>query len=236
MTRAYRHWTFAFRITSRVVSRYTLDILAEIAFRVGIVKKPQMTLLWQKGHTWNPSIPHPSFEANLDASGHRTNPSIELSDFSMPIVRDNCQIHETPAMATSLSPPAISQRRSRHDSDSSATRPHVSSYHGPFHDYASSIAQRPSHESHAPLIQHPSEAHPHYYRDRAGSVISDDESSERVSLHAPLMVVTGGELMGLQSRHGYPRANSDPGSPPTEEGLGIKFDQRSGGVERGYGE
>ncbi|KAF1950600.1 hypothetical protein CC80DRAFT_482449 [Byssothecium circinans] len=232
MTRRYRHWTLPFRILSRIVTKYTLGIICNILASLKLIKEPQKTLLWQKDHTWNPDLSYRTPKPETRTTAHRANPSIELSDFSMPMERDDSQqAHETPAMAHSLFPPAISQRRPRQDSDSSLMRPSHSSQ-----------SERTGHDSHAPLIHKPAEIHPHDYRERAGSAMSDGESRHSgeimgspASLNDPLLGVTAGGVTGLQSRQEYTRANSDPGSPPIEDGLGISFHEGDRDVERGYG-
>lgn len=258
MTRIYRHWTFPFRSLSRLLSRFTFDPMERFAVAIGLVKYRQKTLLWTKIHTHDPDIALP---APLQTSRPHGNPSIELSDFSNAMARDDSQhshahaAHETPAMAHSLFPPAIPRYRPRQDSDASAARPSPSPplLHGignpaPSASPPSLLAHRPSHDSalsFAPLLQRPSEAHHH--REHAGSAtaVQSDErdprsSGEEFGLISPVSPVRVGEytpcLGMVQSRQGYMRVNSDPGSPPGVDALGI----RMGGVadddlERGEG-
>lgn len=222
-TRRYRHWTFYFRRISRWFSLFT---------SIGFIKYPQKTLLWTKDHTHNPQIPQSAPEADK----HRANPSIELSDFSTAMVRDGSEQshhqYETPAMAHSLFPPTTSTRRPRNDSDSSAPRPSPSLFSAP--NAPSSLSfHRPSYDSSiSPLLQRPTEAH--HQRERAGSATSDDlgyrssgEDHGYGSPVSPLLITDHSPFLGLnptlQSRQGYARANSDPGSPPTADALGISM-------------
>ncbi|KAF1973731.1 hypothetical protein BU23DRAFT_463721 [Bimuria novae-zelandiae CBS 107.79] len=233
MTRIYRHWTFFFRRLSRLLSKFTFDPMERFAVAIGLIKHPQKTLLWTKEHTYNPDVPIDPPETR-----HRANPSIELSDFSTAMVRDDSQQshhqYETPAMAHSLFPPAIPRRRPRQDSDSSAPRPSPSLFSHAGNSHDSSIS---------PLLQRPSEAH----HQRAGSAtsMSDDgmqssgEDQGYGSPGSPVPVSERAVFLGLaptlQIRQGYARANSDPGSLPTAEGLGISVDQFGVDVERGMG-
>ncbi|KAL1612211.1 hypothetical protein SLS60_000435 [Paraconiothyrium brasiliense] len=238
MTRIYRNWTFFFRRLSRLLSRFTFDPLERLAVAIGLIKHPQKTLLWTKVHTHDPDIPIPG----PSTPRPHGNPSIELSDFSTAMVRDDSQhshhAYETPAMAHSLFPPAIPQRRPRQDSDSSAARPSPSLLGQRYGSPSESLSKRPSHDSSlsmSPLLQRPLEAH--HQRERAGSANStipdhDDRrsSGEEYGLASPTSPVRVGEQspfleMGIggmvQSRQGYVRANSDPGSPPGVDALGI---------------
>ncbi|CAI6244916.1 unnamed protein product [Periconia digitata] len=223
-TRTYRRFTYIFRAISRLVMRYTLDIASDLAYRAKIIRKPQDTLLWHKEHTWNPipKIPSDS-HTPIPRSHTRGYPSFELHDFSTPMQRDGShQSNETPAMAHSLFPPTIPRHRPRDDSDASMVRPHSSTFH------------RPSHDSEAFLIRRPSTAHPHDSTRYNESAIVDDDMwhgsdglGSPVDLHderptfRPLLAIEG--MGGMQSRQGYTRANSDPGSPPTQDGLGIQY-------------
>ncbi|KAF2450783.1 hypothetical protein P171DRAFT_146450 [Karstenula rhodostoma CBS 690.94] len=249
MTRIYRHWTFSFRSLSRLLSRFTFDPMERFAVSIGLVKYRQKTLLWTKTHTHDPDIAVP---APVQTPRPHGNPSIELSDFSTAMARDDSQhshehgASETPAMAHSLFPPAIPQRRPRQDSGASAARTSPSLLHGignpaPSQSPSSFLTHRPSHESalsFTPLLQRPSEAH--RQRERAGSATSvqSDERDRRSGgeehgLMSPVSPVRVGEytpFLGMvQSRQGYTRANSDPGSPPGVDALGI----RMGGVADG---
>ncbi|KAJ4292476.1 hypothetical protein N0V90_009138 [Kalmusia sp. IMI 367209] len=233
MTRIYRQFTFPLRLLSRLLSRFTFDPLERFAVAIGLMKYPQKTLLWTKSHTYEPDLPLPY----IPPFRRQGNPSIELSDFSTAMVRDDSQqshhAYETPAMAHSLFPPAIPQWRPRQDSDSSAAHP------------SPSMLDRPSNDlSISPLLRRPSEAH-HYQRERVGSANSEDErrssgeehispnlpGSPRGVTEPPAFTSFLGLSATLQSRQGYTRANSDPGSPPSAEGLGIRIGEWD--VERG---
>ncbi|KAK7186938.1 uncharacterized protein CC84DRAFT_735552 [Paraphaeosphaeria sporulosa] len=257
MTRIYRHWTFPFRRLSRLLSRFTFDPMERFAVAIGLIKYPQKTLLWSRTHTHDPDI---ALSAPVQTPRPHGNPSIELSDFSTAMVRDDSQhshehaAYETPAMAHSLFPPAIPQRRPRQDSDASAARPSPSLLYGignsapfPLPPSPSYLAHRPSHDSalsSRPLLPRPSEAH--HQRERAGSATSmqSDErdprsSGEENGLMSPVSPLRVGEykpFLGMvQSRQGYSRANSDPGSPPGVDALGIRMSGVAEDLEKGEG-
>ncbi|KAF2634402.1 hypothetical protein P280DRAFT_413855 [Massarina eburnea CBS 473.64] len=243
MTRIYRHWTFPFRLLSRFITKYTLGIVSKLLSSLKLIKVPQKTLLWEKRHTWNPAISYLASITETRRPDHRTNPSIELTDFSIPTERNDPQhVQETPATAHSLFPPASSKSHSRQDSDSSVLRSSSPTFRHPSHEYMGSpLSEHANHESHVSLIPRPAEIHPHTYRKSVGSAVSDEESRHSSeyygspsSLDDPLLGRSGG-IVGVQSRQGYARANSDPGSPTTEAGLGIQFYQRDRDVEKGYG-
>lgn len=232
MTRTYRHWTFLFRWISRVVSHWTLDPLERLAIIIGLIKKPQKTILWTKDHTWNPVVvPSPTIApSNLNAS-----PSIELSDYSGPSrPHPDTHMHDTPAMAHSLFPPAITTRRPRNESDASLIPP----------TSMSSTRPRTSDDSSAPLIQRPSDTYHHRHDTEPRTSAEARRSLEDAySPSSPQgdSAVTGGWLspeITLHSRQAYRRANSDATIPPltsvveeVQRGLGIRMDERD--LERG---
>lgn len=228
MTRKYRHYTFWFRRFSRLLSYFTFTPLERLGIAIGLLKYPQGTLLWTRKHTHEPDIPQvPDIPTRP-----QENPSIELSDYSAARLRDEWSHsphhYDTPAMAHSLFPPAIPQRRPRVDSDSSAARPSPSLFERTSNDHSTSS-----------LLQRPNEAH--HRHERMGSIPSDDghRSSGEESL-SPFPPAGGAEQSmlasylglntNLQIRQGYTRANSDPGSP-NEVGLGIPMVERD--LERG---
>lgn len=202
--RTYRHWTFFMRWLSRECSRWTLDPMEKLAIIFGLIKKPQKTLLWTKHHTWDPDVPRATMQGT-EAVSKQTNasPSIELTDFSHAAPHPGPLVQETPVMAHSLFPPAIPTRRSRNESD---PRPRMSD------------------DSSAPLIQRPSEAY--HQRAEAEGRRSDEGRVSFEETWPPASPPDAAPVYGgwlgpeamLQTRQGYRRANSEPGSPP---GLGI---------------
>lgn len=233
MTRKYRHWTYGFRLFSRVVLKVTIDPVELFAVTVGLVKRPQKTLLWTKTHTTNAS--HLEYPPTIPAYAphHRVNPSIELSDYSSVAMErdDSQQMHDTPAMAHSLFPPALPRRRPHRDSDSSQPMPSSPIF--------ASIGNE---TSISPLIRRPMETL--HYRERADFAVVDDEHRssgedmlsptllhEETSLINPLLA----SGPGLQSRQRYERANSDSAQHSATQGLGISMQDLSAGsdLERG---
>ncbi|KAF1841258.1 uncharacterized protein K460DRAFT_322312 [Cucurbitaria berberidis CBS 394.84] len=224
-TRMYRHWSFPVRWLSRQLSRWTLDPMEKLAVLVGLVKKPQKTLLWTKGHKWDPVVPQAKamVPAQINPS-----PYIELTDYSTTAPHMDTHIHDTPAMAHSLFPPAIPTRRPRNESDASLLPP-----------------SRTSDDSSSPLIQRPSEAH-HQRVDSEGRRSGEGRVSfgETWSPATPADArpAYGGGLGAdatVHSRQGYQRANSDPGSLPVDiaemaqSGLVIHFRNPDPDLERG---
>ena len=230
MTRTYRRWTYFFRLASRGVSRWTLDPMEKFAYHIGLIKMPQKTILWTQSHKWNPAIP-----PQLTPSLANASPSIELTDHSS-APRVDLHVHDTPAMAHSLFPPAITTRHGRHGSDASSFSP----------------PPRPSYDSSKSLIRKPSEASHHRTESRG----SDDDRASvggricdggRVSFEdmiSPVSPPDQGSSHGwmglgpaLHSRQGYQRANSEPRSLPAEnaggapQGLGLSFRERD--IEKG---
>ncbi|CAN9158265.1 unnamed protein product [Alternaria alternata] len=111
MTRAYRSLTLFARRTSRV----TMNQLEKLALAIGLIKKRKKTLMWTRHHTWNPLVPRRTSSSGRDHL--RGAPSIELTPYDNDRVPD--VVFETPAMAHSLFPPAITPRRTRNESDAS---------------------------------------------------------------------------------------------------------------------
>jgi len=224
-TRIYRRWTFYARLASRALSSVTLDPLEKLAVVVGLIRKPQMTLLWTKKHNWDPVVPQSSSLAPLE----NRNPSlsIELTDYSTTTPPIDSHVQDTPAMAHSLFPPAISTRWHRNEGDASRNS-------------ARSLSPtRTSEDSFRPLIQRPSEAH-HLHGDAEGQVGGDGRISFEDTISPASPHDQGGWLglnMALHTRQGYRRAGSDPRSQPVDvvesarQGLGIHL--RDEDLERG---
>jgi hypothetical protein len=239
--RRYRHWTYAFRWISRKLTQVTLDPIEKLAVWVGIIKKPQKTLLWTKSYEWGPDHPdRPTAPISAATSRHRTNPSIELTEYTSPMVRDGShdsqQAGETPAMATSLFPPAISTRRRPQNTYESVLRSDSQRLSEDF-AAAQQFLSRTSDESPtAPLIRRPGQAHRHDHLELARSATVDDErrrSSDEIGYpvsppamaHSSLSPFFASDA-DVHVRQGYARANSDAASSPPEGGLGIRFDSR----------
>lgn len=235
MTRSYRSYTYFVRQVSRFASKFTVNPLERLGVVVGLIKTRQKTLLWTKNHTWNPVVPPDPVPDALRQNRHhhsRASPSIELTDYSTVPLNDRT-VYETPAMAHSLFPPAITTRRPRNESDASNYDLGIPIYE--------QHRLRSSEDSSDPLIQRPDYCH----RSRAsrggkGSTkdrrASDDtDAGSEIDLASPFDVShfeesSHGGWLGstLQSRQGYRRANSDPGSQPIDlvpfesvGGLGI---------------
>ncbi|KAH7394856.1 hypothetical protein DE146DRAFT_63761 [Phaeosphaeria sp. MPI-PUGE-AT-0046c] len=232
MTRDYRALTYWLRAASRFVSKYTFDPLESLGVSTGLIKTRQKTLVWTKKHTYDPKIVR---APSTRAANHAASPSIELTVYPDHGRLDSA-VQDTPAMAHSLFPPAITPRRPRNESDASFTEPSLPIYE----------QYRISHEDAGLSIQRPSEVHrsraasQDYSQRTSGERRRSSEVSERRSSNEFLLSPTSlsterpvfGEWTGLdtemQSRRGYQRANSDPGSPPDlvvvmgeQGGLGI---------------
>lgn len=228
-TRTYRHSTFFLRWLSRQLSRWSLDPMEKLAVIVGLIKKQQKTLVWTKHHTWDPVVPPSPRQTTTSFPTYpNASPSIELTDYSTNVPHTEIFIHDTPAMAHSLFPPAIPTRRPRNESDASLLPPN-----------------RRSDDSSAPLIQRPSEtyhqgAEPESRRSGEGRV-SFEETWSPASPPDAGPVYDGWRAPDgtLHSRQGYQRANSDPGSLPVEirdmaqSGLGIHVRNTDSDLERG---
>ncbi|KAL1798543.1 hypothetical protein ACET3X_002580 [Alternaria dauci] len=209
MTRAYRSWTLFARYTSRA----SLAQLEKLALAVGLIKKRKETLMWTRHHTWDPDVPRQTFPSER---GHfRAAPSIELT----PYENDGASnaVFETPAMAHSLFPPAITPRRTRNESDASLDPLDLPSW------------PRTSGDSSTPLIQRPSQV---YQQNEADGAMSGEErrSSETPCLEPEPVrgnAQTWPNLQdAVQNRQGYHRAHSDQGfslqtEEPEHSGLGI---------------
>ena len=251
-TRDYRSWTYWFRATFRFISKFTFDPLESLGVKFGLIKSRQKTLVWTRKHNWDP--PTPPEQPPPTMPGHVASPSIELTDYST-APHDDSAIQDTPAMAHSLFPPANTIRRPRNESDASFTESALPIYE----------QYRISDDSNRPLIQYPSDVRrsrvastsEHSRRasgeGRRSSEYADARSSGEYTLSPaspPDEQPSFGGWLGLnttvQSRQGYRRANSDPGSPPVDvvaeveaggSGLGINMDDRggSGGRDGGAG-
>ncbi|KAI8942314.1 hypothetical protein NX059_000393 [Plenodomus lindquistii] len=220
MTRRYRHWTYILRLTSRLLSGVTLGPLEKFAIAIGLIKKPQKTLLWTKHSTWIPNI------AVTQLRPAKPWPSIELTDYSMAGPGPGGHVADTPAMAHSLFPPAITTRP-RNESDASTYS--VSMY----------TQLRTSDHSYQMIIQRPSEAH-HTRGDVEGRSSGEGRHSLEdnfLSVSSPERDYWSGPDTAVHSRQGYRRANSDPRPPPTDlvdatqSGLGIDIQHRD--LEKG---
>lgn len=198
MTRHYRQYTYPVRIVARFAARYTLDPLEWLAYKVGLIKTTQQTLVWTKVHTWSPRVPQrlhpPSFELTEPYGGPAT----------------DSRVQDTPALAHSLFPPAESIGRSRTSSDTSLRPDLCDGYH-----------YRVSNDSNTPLVRRPSETH--HTGHRSNSPSSEEHRITAESRKARMSSDESTPFSGwlglsptLQSRHTYKRANSDPGSPPFE--------------------
>jgi hypothetical protein len=237
MTRDYRKLTYWFRATFRFFSKYTFDPLESLAVSAGLISARQRTLVWTKGHVYDPP-PRPQ---PTRPSRHTTSPSIELTlyhDGDQPLAE---AVQDTPAMAHSLFPPALTTRRSRNESDASFTEPVLPIYdhYRTSDDSSRPFVQRPSdvHRSRAPSIDHRRSASG---SGRRSSEFTDNRSSSEYMLSptSPPADEQGlGVWLGLntvQSRQGYQRANSDP--PPfiadaAQGGLGINVEEHHGGAD-----
>lgn len=253
LTRSYRSLTSPLRLTSRFISKFTFDPLESLGVFVGLIKMRQKTLLWTKSHTWDPPTPDtattriaitepplpPPFQ-------HIGSPTIHLSDYSSLSPTTTHAQNDTPALAHSLFPPALTTRRSRNESDASLNEPMLPIY---------SQYHRSSDDSYAPLIQRPEDIH----RSRAGSgsastgdrrrssdvtdpqagwedVRIDGETEGEQRFGAWLGMQGGGER--VYTRQGYRRANSDPGMPPVDgstTGTIAEGEGEGEGVEGGLG-
>jgi hypothetical protein len=240
MTRDYRSMTYWLRVASRFVSKFTFDPLESLGVKFGLIKTRQKTLVWTKTHDWNPKVDaNPLTEPSTATAAHHASPSIELTDYST-VAQGESAIQDTPAMAHSLFPPALTTRRPRNESDASHHEPALPIYE----------QYRTSDDSHRRLIQRPSDVH----RSRAPSSsergrrssearresdIAGRSSSEYATSPAspPDEQPSFGGWLGLGSsfrgRQGYQRTNSDSGSPPDDiaaeaqqDALGIRYDTR----------
>ncbi|KAH7061917.1 hypothetical protein BKA63DRAFT_191724 [Paraphoma chrysanthemicola] len=240
MTRDYRSLTYWFRVASRFVSKFTFDPLESLGVSFGLIKAKQKTLVWTKTHTWDPKVipDNPTTEPS-SATAHKPSPSIELTDYST-LPQGESAAQDTPAMAHSLFPPALTTRRPRYESDASHHEPSLPIYQ----------QFRTSDDSQRPFIQRPSDVHrsrapsssDHGRRSseaRRDSEMTGRSSSEYAASPSspPEDQPSFGGWLGLNSsfrgRHGYQRTNSDPGSPPVdmvaeveENALGIRYDNR----------
>lgn len=238
-TRDYRSWTYWFRAASRFVSRFTFDPLESLGVKFGLIKSYQKTLVWTRKHHHEPDLSQPCAPLLPRLPRHVSSPSIELTDYST-IPHDESANQDTPAMAHSLFPPAITTRRTRNESDASYTEPML-----PIYEY-----YRRSEDSHTPLVQQPPDVHrsrasssrrisgetQHVVEDRGDSEVTDERSSSEYILspmspphdHSSFSGWLG--LNTVQSRQGYRRANSDPGSPPFDVVAEVQEEQNALGI------
>jgi hypothetical protein len=233
-TRDYRSITFWLRAMFRFISRFTFDPLESLAVNVGLIKSRQKTLVWTKkekrgkGRANVAQASRPSSEQPLpEPLCYAPSPSFVFTDYSAR-PDDESAIHDTPAMAHSPFPPAITARRPRNESDASSSLPIFEQF-------------RRSDDSGRPLMQRPSDVQ----QSRAssshhGQHLSEDRrrSDERLSGEYAISLASphgepsafGGrldiDLQTIQNRHGYQLADSDSGSSPDalvggEDTLGI---------------
>ena len=241
-TREYRSLTYWFRAAFRFLSKFTFDPLESLGVNFGLIKSRQKTLVWERKE--RDELERSQTRRPRPTPRHPTSPSIELTDYST-VPHDESVIQDTPAQAHSLFPPAITTRRPRNESDASITDPILPIYE----------QYRRSDDSQRPLVQRPSDVHrsragsssrrvsgeAHYdVEGRRSSEVTDARSSSDYMLSptSPDGLQGFGGWLGLdttvQSRQGYRRANSDPGSPPIDlvaqagaSGLGIDLDDRT---------
>jgi hypothetical protein len=239
MTRYYRSLTYFLRVAFRKLSKYTFDPLEGLGVMTGLIKTRQKTLMWTKRHSWDPAVSLPQVLPVNEPSTQplAASPSIQLTDFSTTAWHpEEFDAQETPAMAHSLFPPAISTRRPRNESDASLNDLPLPIY----------AQVRTSEESAvAPLIQRPSDVHRSRatprtsgeYRRSSDSVDVTLSGEHNLSPTSPPHDSTFGGWVGLEAsvhnRSGYRRANSEPGSPPgidlRTQGLGIEMGNSNGG-------
>lgn len=234
-TREYRTWTFWLRAMFRFVSRFTFDPMESLAVNMGLIKSRQKTLVWTKKETTDKGrLRRPSHE---QPSRYVASPSIELTDYCTRPYEQSVD-HDTPAMAQSLFPPAITSLRPRHESDASYREAELPI----FENY------RRSDDSGRPLIQRPSDVHRsrgssshHTGEDRRGSDdaepiprASNEYTTTPASPYGEPSVFAGWLGVSpptLHTRHGYRRTTSDPGNPPDamvrseaeDDALGISM-------------
>lgn len=239
MTRDYRALTYWFRAAFRFISKYTFDPMEMLGEKMGFIKKRQKTLVWTKKHTHEYDNTKMTRPPTSRGANHAASPSIELTVYPDDgHGRIDSAVQDTPAMAHSLFPPAITPRRPRNESDASFTEPSLPIYQ----------QFRTSHDGEASdaLLQRPSEVHRSRAASRDNSLresgerrrsseVSEHGSSDELLL-SPTAVPSERPMFGgwtgldtaMQSRKGYQRANSDPGSSPDlvaigseQDGLGI---------------
>lgn len=221
MTRDYRALTYGFRATSRCISKFTFDPLESLCVKLGLIKTHQRTLLWTKSHK-------PESESRTRPSGsspsHAASPSIELTLYPHD-PHDESAVHDTPAMAHSLFPPARTNRRARNKNDVSYIEVSLPMYQ----------RARTSEDSGRPPVQHPSDVrrsrasssttrggHMDEQRRRSSEIPESRSSGEHLlapeSLASEQTAFTGWTRLDptVYSRQGYQRANSDPSSQPIE--------------------
>ncbi|KAF2845471.1 hypothetical protein T440DRAFT_264896 [Plenodomus tracheiphilus IPT5] len=231
MTRRYRQWTYPLRFATRLLSYITLAPLEKLAISIGLIKRPQKTLLWTKDHTWNHNIPTSHIEPTTQPTYANPSPSFELTDYSGTAVKPDIDIHplDTPAMAHSLFPPAITTRP-RHESDASLNPTSTYTQLRTSDDSFQSLVRRPSivHHTRAEMeVEAPARG------DARGS-FEDIYLSASPPERSTWLGLPG--TVAVHSRAGYRRANSDPGLPPDlaevgQAGLGIHVRERD--LEKG---
>ena len=222
LTRSYRHYTYFARKFARFIAEYTLDPLETLAYTVGLINAPQQTLRWEK-HPRQDSEGSPTTQAAPAPPRYLSSPHIELTDFdSQPLYSPHVQ--ETPALAISSFPDAVSMNHQRTDSGSFLQSPPRPKYEA-----------RNSGDSSSPLLQRPSEVH----RNRDSSSSDEHRKSGEgsitpISLSGEQDIFNGWQGLGPQPRQGYRRANSGSSSnlpQPNQDALGIDMNDRD--LEKG---
>ena len=234
-TRKYRHWTFFARRASRMFSYLTLDPLEKLAVMIGLIQKPQKTLLWTKEHThiWNPKVPQSSLSTQPDNPNPSPSICFEQMDYSAvaPHIKLHLHDEDTPAMAHSEFPPDIPTHRPRAGSDDSTPA-------------LLRTPPRTSDDSSRPLMLRPSETY-HPRGDTEGRTSEESRTifDGRISFEdtlSPASPAGQGVWPGFdttfQARQEHRRANLNNRSPLVggvgiESGLGIRLDDED--LEKG---
>jgi hypothetical protein len=218
-TRDYRSGTYWIRAATRFVSRFTFAPLESLGVNMGLIKSRQKTLVWTKeSKAGSEQVQLP--DGQVSEARHVTSPSFALTDYST-APHDECAMDDSPAMAHSLFPLALTPHRPRTASDTS------------IHEPVLPIFQRfrRSDDSSRPLVTAPPDIHrwrassTHHNRRVTEETDLRSSSEHALSPSSPLGEASahGGRLevntRTLQSRQGYRRRNSDPGSPPHDVAI-----------------
>jgi hypothetical protein len=224
--RDYRSGTSWFRAAARFISRFTFDPLESLGVNMGLIKSRQKTLLWTKESRSRPKqVQHPETQASEATPPRRPpqhvqSPSIELTDYST-VANDGSAVVDTPAMAHSVFPFALTPHRPRNASDASIHEPVLPIFE----------RFRRSDDSSRPLVTALSDIHrsraSSTHHNRRGSEYADPRSSSEYALSpsSPYGEPIGyGERLDvdtstLQIRQGYRRKNSEPDSPPLDVAI-----------------
>lgn len=222
LTRAYRYYTYFARRFARSVAKYTLDQVEKIALIGGLINAKQQTLLWEIRPRQHHTASRPA-QATSVVSGLLTSIDIRLTDFDSQPLYDP-QLQDTPALAISSFPEAISMNRRRTDSGSFLQSPSRPVYEA-----------RNSGDSGNPLLQRPPESYrPRDSLSSDGSRKSGDGPNAPASVTGDSNMFNGWQGLGPQPRQGYRRANSGSSfdlPQPNQDALCISMDHRD--LERG---